>query len=262
MDVFNKYLVELYALLNKGTSINTALEYTFKAFGKYIPYDRIAIALLDNDGNIYAEFAKMEYEPRLKTGYYKNISDSSLINVINSNEPRIINNYIKYLKQKPNSEPTGLMLDEGIKSSLTCPLNISGNCIGVMFFCCKSSDSYEESHTAIAKTIASTFAAAIEKNQLVDELILTSIIGFARLVEAKDTDTGAHLERMQNYSRLTASSKILLCSSFIRSFCSSVSSQVNPDGRFPQTNKTFFISLSAFCSLVFQPFKNWTTTIL
>jgi len=39
---------------------------------------------------------------------------------------------------------------------------------------------------------------------LVDDLILTSITGFARLVEAKDSETGLHLDRMQNYSKIIA----------------------------------------------------------
>jgi response regulator RpfG family c-di-GMP phosphodiesterase len=52
--------------------------------------------------------------------------------------------------------------------------------------------------------IANQMAITIEKNLLVDELILTTIIGLARLVEAKDSDTGMHLERMQNYSRVIA----------------------------------------------------------
>ncbi len=52
--------------------------------------------------------------------------------------------------------------------------------------------------------IANAIAITIEKNLLVDDLILTSITGFVRLVEAKDSDTGLHLERMQNYTRVIA----------------------------------------------------------
>jgi len=71
-------------------------------------------------------------------------------------------------------------------------------------FSCRRKDRYNESHAAMAKIISSNMAIILERNLLVDDLILSSVTGLAKLVEAKDSDTGFHLERMQSYSKIIA----------------------------------------------------------
>jgi len=171
---------------------------------EYIPYDRIGIVLLDNEGNVYSQAVRTEYAPQLQEGFSVSLSDTSLKTVISSKEHRIINNYMDYYSQNPNSESTRLILKEGIMASVACPLVTNDLCFGVLLFSSKTPNIYSDYHVGIVKMIANQMAITIEKNLLVDELILTTIIGLARLVEAKDSDTGMHLERMQNYSRVIA----------------------------------------------------------
>ncbi|MCX7843377.1 MAG: HD domain-containing protein [Clostridia bacterium] len=206
MDVFLKQVINLYELLNTGTSVNETLAYVFDTFRSHIPYDRIGIALLDTNGNIYSQAVCSDYPLVLKEGYSLNLSETSLNNLVSSKECRIVNNYIEYLKSNPSSKPTELLVQEGISSSLACPLISNNFAFGAILFSSKQPDVYSDTHEIIAKTIANNMAISIEKNLLVDNLILASITGFARLIEAKGSDTGMHLERMQNYSKTIAQS--------------------------------------------------------
>ncbi|PKM94563.1 MAG: hypothetical protein CVU84_10895 [Firmicutes bacterium HGW-Firmicutes-1] len=204
MDGFLYKLVGLYELLNKRVSVEETLEHLYKTFKDYIPYDRISIALLDNEGNIFSHDLLSHYEPTLKKGFSMKLENTSLKNIISSKQPRVINNYVEYMYENLNSESTKLMLNEGIMASLACPLITNDLCFGILLFSSKTINIYKDEHVYFAKMISNNIAITIEKNLLVDDLILTSITGFARLVEAKDSDTGVHLDRMQNYSKIIA----------------------------------------------------------
>ncbi|MCX7921911.1 MAG: HD domain-containing protein [Clostridia bacterium] len=204
MEVFFENIIKLTDLINSGANVDNALDYVFKSFTDYIPYERIGIALLDNGGSIYAQSARVKNEARLKNGFSIALHSTSLKEIIEKKRPRIINSYHEYLKNHPDSEPTKLMIEEGIVSSIACPLIASNTCIGVMFFSSTYTKTYSERHTIFAKMLASHMSIVIEKNLLVDDLILASVSGFAKLVEAKDNDTGKHVERIQHYSKTIA----------------------------------------------------------
>lgn len=201
------YLVELvkfYELLNKRISVEGTLRYAYHMFKEYIPYDRIGIALLGNEGNFYSQAVCSDYDPKLGKGFSLSTYDTSLNDIIITKKHRVINDYKRYLIEHPNSQATQLIVEEGIKSSIACPLITNEICFGILIFSSKNLGAYNNKHLEIAKMIANAVAITIEKNLLVDDLILTSITGFARLVEAKDSDTGLHLERMQNYTKTIA----------------------------------------------------------
>lgn len=204
MEDFYLNLVKLYELIGSGKSIDDVLHCAFESFKKFIPYDRIGLALLDSDSNIYAFDLKSSYDTSLKSGYSLGIQQTSLKNVINNKKPRIIKDYKKYLEENPKSEPTKLIVEEGIRSSVTLPLITNGICVGVLFFSSREVDAYSDDYVNMIKAIGNNVAMTIEKDLLVDDLILSSIVGLAKLVEAKDSETGIHVERMQNYSRVIA----------------------------------------------------------
>lgn len=204
MNSFLYKLVGLYELLNKRVTVDETLEHLYTTFNEHIPYDRIGIALLDKEGNVYSHAIHTNYMPILKEGFFISLYNTSLKDIVSTKQPRVINNYVEYLKENPNSEPTKLLLEEDIMSSVACPLITNDLCFGILIFSSKSANIYNDIHVDYAKRISNHMAITIEKNLLVDDLILTSITGFARLVEAKDSDTGLHLERMQNYSKIIA----------------------------------------------------------
>lgn len=206
MKTFLKNIVNIYASINRGATIEDTLDYVFRNFRSYLPYTRIGLALLDFRGSIYSLSVRTNENTDIGIGFVKNLQDTSLQAIVSSGSPRFIQDYEAYLAAHPDSDTTRRLLREGIRSSLAYPLMLDGTCSGVLFFSSSQPNAFHEEHLEYVSILSDNFAIAVEKYLFNDDLILASITGLARLVEAKDSDTGAHIERMQNYSRLIAQS--------------------------------------------------------
>lgn len=204
MSAFTSKVMNIYEMLNRGFTPADILDRIFEDFRDEIPFDRLSIILTNNEGQVYLTKVRHNYPSNLVQGYMVNVEDTSLSDIFRRQEPRIINDYQEYLSLKPTSEITSILLEEGIRSSLAYPLVVNGIGIGVVIFGSKKTQAYNGDHLVKAKTLANILAVTIEKTILVDDLILASITALAKLVEAKDSETGLHLQRIQNYSRIIA----------------------------------------------------------
>jgi len=101
----------------------------------------------------------------LKVGYAARVAGSSLAPLLETGQPRIINDLQKYLVEKPNSASTALIEREGMRSSLTLPLLADATPIGVIFFSSRATNTYTESHASLLKRLAGHIAISVERNQ-------------------------------------------------------------------------------------------------
>ncbi|MAT41384.1 MAG: hypothetical protein CL609_03510 [Anaerolineaceae bacterium] len=165
-------LNQLTSIINSGLLLEEILEQVYADFQAFIPYDRIGFALLENDGEVLtARWAKTEYKnPLLGRGYMGLMEGSSLADILASGQPRIINDLELYLQNKPESESTQLVVKEGIRSSLTCPLIANGVPVGFMFFSSRLKNTYETQHIDVYLQIAGQLSVIVEKGRLVSEL--------------------------------------------------------------------------------------------
>lgn len=159
--------------INAGLLLDEVLNSVYESFRPLIPYDRIGFSLLDDDGHRARSYwARAEYHPLyLSRGYSAPLSSSSLRFVLESRCPRILNDLDGYLANHPDSESTALMVREGIRSSLTCPLVAMGKAIGFMFFSSRRAGTYEEAHVELFSEIAGQLALIVEKGRLYQRLV-------------------------------------------------------------------------------------------
>ncbi len=198
ISVINDLNDRIYA----QNGFDEVLQFVFHACKPFIPYNRIGIAIISDDGKkIIATRAKADYPILLGRNYQEYLSQSSLSDVIRNNEYRILNDLSEYLQNKPHSESTRLILAEGLRSSITIPLSVENKVVGVIFFSSIEKNAYNISHIHFISHIANALAISFEKSFVYDELILASIKGFAGIVESKDHVTGNHIERMSQYAR-------------------------------------------------------------
>lgn len=171
---------ELYALLqltheiNKGLLLDDILDKAYETLQSVIPYERLGVALLDADGRaVRSRWVRSDRpdEILLGLGYSGSIRGSSLRWIIRSGEPRIINDLTEYLKAHPYSDSTRLMVAEGIRSSLTCPLIVMGKPIGFIFFSSRRSDVYRNVHVDMFKLIAGHLAVVVEKSTMYQQIL-------------------------------------------------------------------------------------------
>lgn len=165
-------LLAITERINAGLMLEDVLNYFYESFHTIIPYQRIGLALIDEAGTgVYARWARADYETTtLTTGYTAPLAGSSLQKLIDTGQPRIINDLEAYLVEHPESESTRRIVGEGIRSSLTCPLIAMNKPIGFIFFSSTSANTYRDLHVGLFRQIAGQIALAIEKSRLYQEL--------------------------------------------------------------------------------------------
>jgi len=177
-------LMQLTETINTGLVIDDVLDQLFASFYDVIPYDRIGVALLDEDGErITARWARsLATAVRLPVGFTATLQGSSLQQVMSTGQPRILNDLEEYLDRHPSSVSTRLIVEEGIRSSLTCPLTAMGKRIGFMFFSSFQKGTYRSVHAELFVAIAGQLSTIIEKGRIY-EMVLESKQESERLLE-------------------------------------------------------------------------------
>jgi diguanylate cyclase (GGDEF)-like protein len=189
-------LARITQRINEGLALEDVLELVYESFFSLIPYDRIGLALLEKEGSIVrARWARSEAtEIRLGQGYSAPLAGSSLEAVLHTGRPRILNDLEAYLAAHPRSDSTRLIVAEGMRASLTCPLVVKGEPAGLLFFSSTRRDAYTELHQELFVQIAGQLAMILEKGRLYDELLRLN----QRLQETMDS-----LERLATRDSLT-----------------------------------------------------------
>ncbi|MBX3178315.1 MAG: GGDEF domain-containing protein [Candidatus Hydrogenedentes bacterium] len=166
------HLLDVTERVNQGFFINEVMDHVYETFRPLIPYDRIGFALLEDDGTtLKAHWARADdIKIRLKNGYAQRLNGSSLNHVILTGEPRVINDLEAYYAANPKSHSTRLVLDEGIRSSLTCPLVALGKPLGFLFFSSREKGTYRNVHQHVFRRIAAQLSVIVEKSRLYEEL--------------------------------------------------------------------------------------------
>ena len=158
-------LDQITARINAGLLLDDILENVYHDFRGVIPYNRIGFSLIENDGQtVRARWAKSDQpEIKLMKGYAAPLEDSSLQTILTTGRPRILNDLAEYLEQKPDSKSTRLIVAEGIRSSLTCPLIADGVPVGFIFFSSIQPNTYADAHVETFSRIAGQLSVIVEK---------------------------------------------------------------------------------------------------
>lgn len=167
-------LAEITQKVNSGLVLDEVLNLVYDSFRSIIPYDRIGFSLLEENGEVVrARWARSETPAMLITaGYSARMEGSSLVEILRTGKPRILNDLTEYLKTHPGSNSTRLIVSEGMRSSLTCPLIASGKAIGFLFFSSRLPDTYRDIHRETFLQIAGELSMIMEKSRLYHELII------------------------------------------------------------------------------------------
>lgn len=159
-------LFQLSSKIVAGATLEESLEHIYLCFHDLIPYDRIGYADVDvEDQTARARWAKSNGRILLRNGYSASLIGSSLSLVIENRRPRVLDDLPAYLENRPDSYSTKVMVAEGIKSSMTCPLFVDDAPTGILFFSSRESNTYNESHVLLMKAIAMNLAMLLKLSE-------------------------------------------------------------------------------------------------
>jgi len=161
---------EINKKLLAGASYQKLLDLVFDSLDLVIPYDRIGIALVEGAGEeaqLSMKWVRSKVAvTHLNLSYSAPVQGSSLQKILETGEPRIINDLIEYSASFPNSLSTKLVIKDGIRSSLTCPLRSGNQQIGVVFFSSSKPNTYRNEHVQTFREVADELSMIIDHGRL------------------------------------------------------------------------------------------------
>ena len=141
------------------------------------PCDRVSVAFVEEQGRrLVSHYSRAHYAPLLlKRGYAEDLQGSSLERVIADGQLRIIDNLEEYLARHPTSRSTRLLVREGVRSNLTCPLQVDGRAVGVLFRSSRRPGAYEMRHARLHALVAARLGQAVEKTYRLEQLAAANL---------------------------------------------------------------------------------------
>jgi diguanylate cyclase (GGDEF)-like protein len=166
-------LSRLTEKINAAVRLEEVLEHVWSSFREVVPFNRIGFAEFDPERDtVRAVWAHSDAsEIRIAAGYESPLAATSLGRILDSGTPRIISDLVAYLDRHPRSESTRFVVEEGMRSSLTVPLEAMGTKVGFLFFSCQTTNAYTAEHVRLLESISGQLSLAIEKSRLVENLL-------------------------------------------------------------------------------------------
>ena len=175
-DAFDAREREAIATINQrvgaAASLDEVMNLVFDVSVEITPCDRIGLAFVEEDGRrVVARWARATYAPMLlKGGYAEDMVGSSLAPLLEWRRVRVINDLAAYGQLKPDSPSTKLLLREGVRASLTAPLQVDGRTVGLLFRSSRRPHVYADREVLLHLAMAERVAQAVEKTWRIEQL--------------------------------------------------------------------------------------------
>jgi signal transduction histidine kinase len=147
-----------------GDSLADVMDFVFESSRELFPCDRLSISFVQEDDRVASHWTRALYTPLLlQPGYSEDLRQSTLARVRDTGCVRIIDDLNAYLEVKPHSTSTQLLVREGVRSSMTCPLFANGRNAGFLFRSSRNPGAYAMHEVLLHSALAERLSQAVEK---------------------------------------------------------------------------------------------------
>lgn len=165
--ITRQVLEEIQKKTGVGQSLEEVMDIIWETTKSILPHDRIGLSFVENDNErVTTHYFRTIYDAstvRLGQNYSSGLANSSLKEILDSGKVRIINNLEHYLKEKPDSAATKLLIEEGVQSSLTIPLKVENRSVGFLFFSSRTANVFLEIHAKKLLAVSGIISQHLEK---------------------------------------------------------------------------------------------------
>lgn len=153
-------------------SLGQIMDTVLRDMHPVLPCDRVSVGMLQDEGRrLVAREVRTRYEPvYLKGGFAGDVQGSSLQRMLEERKPRIISDLEAYGRDHPDSQTAALLVREGIRSSMTCPLVADDRPVGALFLSSKQKNAYGEHEVRLHHAIVESLSQSVEKAWRIEEL--------------------------------------------------------------------------------------------
>ena len=190
--------------LNRHAPLSTKLKSLHEALTKRFEFiDRVSVAIYDPKTDELKTFIHSSGEANPLAQYQAKLSEArSLQEIRESGKPRVVNDLTVFAKG--THEHTSRIAAQGYGASYTVRMYFNDDFFGFIFFNSYRKDVFNEESLGFLDTFAHLISLVV-----VGELTSLRILDFAvragrDFANLRDTETGAHLDRMSRYARIVA----------------------------------------------------------
>jgi len=219
---------EIISMLNSGKSTDEIFSKLHISLKKVIPFDGMLLTLLDETNTFLnienMVFNQSQFYTLLRKGDRYLITNITLKQIINGEIDVLnIDDFGLYLKNNKMHDILYETQRNGINSVLAVSLVQKNQIRGIIFFVSTYKSFFKDHHITFVKSIVGQIALSVQRAELMkeienhsknlermvtertEEVLKTqraTIFALSSLADARDSETGAHLERIRNYSVL------------------------------------------------------------
>jgi diguanylate cyclase (GGDEF)-like protein len=157
---------------SSGLILEQLLDFIYKGFDGLLPYDRIALAIVDDDGDMTrSRWACADAESvTMGSGPAVPVHHAVVQELLASGQALIIGELQTYLDEHAESGPPRFIVEQGMRSSLTCPLATEDGPVGLIELSSRQARAYKEQHKQELEEVASHLAAILQRSRMYERL--------------------------------------------------------------------------------------------
>lgn len=204
-NVLTRRLSSLFTItdtINQTTTLDETIKVVYEMFPEFLPLDWVGLVRTSNSKYFLLEHYYSHNKNVFETQTKYKLAGSMIEYAINTGKP-ICSGMPEFLVNEQSKQPfLHTLINEGMRSFFLMPLMGDYKEKVVLVFSSKCENAYKPNHIEFLENIASQVGHSFEKTFGMENLIVSTIEGLAKLAESRDPETGDHLYRMSRYSAI------------------------------------------------------------
>jgi HD-GYP domain-containing protein (c-di-GMP phosphodiesterase class II) len=193
-----------FAALNEKLPLTDKITFIHKLIKQRFDFiERIAVAIYDSKTDLLKTFVHSSGGDSPLTLYSAKLADSETMQeILKVGRPRLVNDLDVFSEVK--AVHTRRIAEHQYKSSYTMPMYLNGEFFGFLFFNSYQKNVFGEESLHYLDMIGHLLSLLVMNELSTMRSLVATVKSAASMTLHRDPETGAHLDRMSNYTRLIA----------------------------------------------------------